>query len=585
MSSPAQLLVYPLVLLGGVALGSGILSIHVPQQNASAATPPPKRLPSVQGRLSAESPELRELRVAESSLFPEVGSADFELSSPELWDEVLEQASKREGEARAQMLESETADVFAGLKMPSFPIRRHPRVARYIEYFTSSAKGRKLMTTWLRRAGRYESIIEGALKERNMPRELSSVVYIESGFWPTARSSAGAVGLWQFMPKTGRAYGLAIDKGLDERRSIWRATEAATQHLSDLYERLNSWDLALAAYNMGYQQLHSRMQSLGVEDFWSLSAVDGALPRETALYVPKVLAVVVILNNLERFQLQDIERMPPLKAAEIRVPPGVRLSQIARAAGTSLRTLREYNPEFRSEVVPDRGGPVSVHIPSQGLARAKTMLPRLLQDTDEKLDLQVSPEFDWGEQELDTDGNKSRLEKTLPDKKPRERSEDKDGEPGDDGGGEPTSDGETTLFVDPLSLPKPNAGSGSRPLGKLLNTPPPSSSDPAFAGDVRAKLGFGDAEEAPRPVPASQVRVRVQLGDTIWKLSEIYGTPRWRIIRDNGLNNPNVLSVGRMLVLNIPEFKNSTATPALEKSVAVSEPAVEAVKGSSDQGG
>ena len=555
MSSPAQLLVYPLVLLGGVALGSGMLSIQLPQQNASAATHPPRRLPPVHGRLSAESPELRELRIAESSLFPEVGSADYELSSPELWDEVLQHASKREGEARAQLMESEAEDVFAGLKMPSFPVRRHPTVARYIEYFTSSAKGRKLMTTWLRRSGRYQHVLEAALKERGLPRELQSVVYIESGFWPTARSSAGAVGLWQFMPKTGRAYGLSIDKGVDERRSIWRSSEAAAQHLSDLYERLNSWDLALAAYNMGYQQLHRRMQELGVEDFWSLSAVDGALPRETKLYVPKVLAVVVILNNLERFQLADVERMPPLKAAQIRVPPGVRLSQIARAAGTSLRMIREFNPEFRSEVVPDRGGLVAVHIPSPGLARAKTMLPRLLQDTDEKLDLGVSPEFDWGDQELDADGN-SRLEKTGPNKKSSRSTGAEDAaEPAGQEEPTPPLDPETSLLLDPPSVPKAIANLGSgKGVAKLLGGAP-SSGDPEFARDVRAKLGFGDDDSRARPVPASQVKLKVQLGDTVWKLSEIYGTPRWRIIRDNGLSNPNVLSIGRTLVLNIPEFK------------------------------
>jgi membrane-bound lytic murein transglycosylase D len=557
---------YPLVLLGGIALGSGILSIQVPQQQASAASAAPKRLTPARGRLSAESPELRDLRAAEASLFPDVGSRDMELSSPEFWDEVLKRSQKGEAEPGGSAVSSNKDDVFEGLRMPAgMPIRRHARIAKYIEYFTSTAKGRKLLMTWMRRSGRYEDIVEGALRTHELPIDLRSVVYIESGFWPTARSSAGAVGLWQFMPQTARAYGLFVDKSIDERRSIWRASEAAAQHLNDLHERFHSWDLALAAYNMGYKQLLSRMQELGIEDYWSLSELDGALPRETALYVPKVLAIAVILNNVERFQLNDVERMPALRASEIRVPPGVRMSLIARAAGTSLSTIQELNPELRLEVVPDRGGPIGIHIPSQGLTRAKTMLPRLLQEDDAKLDTQVSPEFDWGEQELDTDGNKSRLEKTAPQKRKLDGDEpdpqrDESSEPKDEPKNEPKDGTDFSRLFQAPKKPKSSLLGPARAPGRLFELTPLPVRAAELSNELAPSL-LNESFAAVRPIPAAKLKHRVQPGETIWKLSAVYGIPRWRIIYDNGLRHPDALSIGRQLVINTPEFKDSREPP------------------------
>src|SRR5690606_25845707 len=93
----------------------------------------------------------------------------------------------------------DSEDFMEGLESPEIPVARRREVQKYVEYFSSDAKGRKMFTAWLRRSGKYEPIVSQALSKRRLPKDLASVAFIESGWWPTAKSSAGAVGIWQFM--------------------------------------------------------------------------------------------------------------------------------------------------------------------------------------------------------------------------------------------------------------------------------------------------------------------------------------------------------------------------------------------------
>ncbi len=363
-----------------------------------------------------ESPALRALREAARHGY---GADRDDILAPEWgkdWGRDKEdRASSGPREARGDGLGErrgeDADDAFAGLHMPQIPIRRHRRVMKYVRYFSENHEGRKFFVAALRRSGRVQELVAKSLRAAGLPQELVAVAFVESGFAPQAVSSAGAVGIWQFMPQTGRAYGLVVERGYDERASLWHATEAATRHLGDLHERFRSWDLAFAAYNLGYEGLTRRMEELGTDDFWTLSDVPGALPKETAHYVPKVLAVALLLNNLEEFGFTDVERAPAVDASELEVAGGTRLSLVARASATSLRTLRELNPELLTEVVPDRGAPVVLHVPRSGLSRARVMLPRLIGEAEDGArEKPVSADFDWGKDEL-ADG-RSRLERT-----------------------------------------------------------------------------------------------------------------------------------------------------------------------------
>lgn len=432
-SRPRRLAVAVGLFLGGIAVGSNPTRESVV---AHAAAPPPQdphaagAAPSRNER-GPESDRLRKLRLA-SEREADLGEgepvdrgarcsmrpADLDKDRApdrDRADRADRARDTRTRDARDRGRDSDRVreragddDPLAGLRMPELPVPRHPRVLKYIRYFTESHEGRKFFVETLKRSGRFQEIIAKALRERGLPQELAAVVFIESSFSPAAVSTAGAAGLWQFMPHTARAYGLAVESSYDERASPWRASEAAAHHLADLYERFRSWDNALAAYNLGYDGLERRLDEYDTDDFWTLAESPGALPKETAQYVPKVLALAVVLANLDEYGFSDVDRAAPADASELAVPAGTSLALVARAAGTSLRALRELNPELLADAVPNRGAEVTVHVPRGGLARARVMLTKLIGDG--KDEAVVSADFDWGHDDV-RDG-RSRLERT-----------------------------------------------------------------------------------------------------------------------------------------------------------------------------
>jgi membrane-bound lytic murein transglycosylase D len=222
-------------------------------------------------------------------------------------------------------------------------------------------------------------MIQTELRDRHMPEDLMWVAMIESGFDPRAKSPAGAVGLWQFMPATGDVYGLQQGKLLDQRRSPKLATQAAAHHLRDLYSRFGSWDLALAAYNMGYEQLLDAIDKYGTADFNELARQE-ALPSETAAYVPKIAAAAIIANNLEHFGFDKVEASRPVDAAEIAVPPGTPLKILAKAAGVATSSVRSLNPDLLGERVPAGRGDYLVLVPADTVSRARAALPAMLEN-------------------------------------------------------------------------------------------------------------------------------------------------------------------------------------------------------------
>src|SRR5262249_37382314 len=202
------------------------------------------------------------------------------------------------------------------------------------------------------------------------------VAMIESGFDPRIKSPAGAVGLWQFMPTTGAVYGLLQNRFMDQRRNPKLATMAAVHHLRDLHMRFGSWDLALAAYNMGYEQLLDAIDRYGTADFNELARQE-AIPRETSAYVPKILAAAIVANNLEHFGFDQVELSRPLDEAEITVPPGTPLKILAKASGVATSAIRTLNPDILGEKVPPGRTDFLMMIPADTLSRARAALPAL----------------------------------------------------------------------------------------------------------------------------------------------------------------------------------------------------------------
>ncbi len=322
-----------------------------------------------------ESPELKALREAERELFPPAAPAqgtpwptDMPLVMPgDVAPHV--HATGVPPAAPAPPAPGEgTRDLswLTKLQLPDLPVRWDERVVRYLEYFRDDPRGHVTFANLFRHSGRWRDMMRRALRGKALPEDLVFVSMIESGFDPTAHSGAGAVGLWQFMAETGRIYGLTMDRWLDQRMSPELATAAAADHLADLHRRFGSWELALAAYNMGYGGLASIVRRYNTNDFWSLSRTEGTLPWETTLYVPKILAAAVVAHNLPAFGFADLQLDAPIDADEVEVPPGTPFTLVAQAAGCTAKDIEALNPELRAGRAPpasDAGAAYPVRVP------------------------------------------------------------------------------------------------------------------------------------------------------------------------------------------------------------------------------
>jgi membrane-bound lytic murein transglycosylase D len=215
------------------------------------------------------------------------------------------------------------------------------------------------------------------LRKKGLPEDIASLAMIESGFDPSARSPVGALGMWQFMPDTGKIYGLYQDRWADQRMSIATATEAAADHLADLHRRFGSWDLAMAAYNMGYGGVLQAVRRYNTNDYWALSKLEGSLPWETTLYVPKILAAAVVTKNLAAFGFQDLVMEPSLEGEEVPVAPGVSLATVAQACGATAKELELLNPELRASRTPPAQEDWPVKVPQGKAAGCATNLARV----------------------------------------------------------------------------------------------------------------------------------------------------------------------------------------------------------------
>jgi membrane-bound lytic murein transglycosylase D len=187
-------------------------------------------------------------------------------------------------------------------------------------------------------------------REKNLPEDLVYVAMIESGFNPYAVSWAKAVGPWQFMPATGRLYGLRIDWWIDERKDPVKSTDAAAEHLKDLHNLFGSWPLALASYNAGARKVQRAVLRTRSDDFWDLKA-SRYIRRETKNYVPKFMAATIIAKNPESYGF-SVADYPPFQYDTVVIEESTDLRLLARCAGCSYETIKELNPELRRWVTP-----------------------------------------------------------------------------------------------------------------------------------------------------------------------------------------------------------------------------------------
>jgi len=243
-------------------------------------------------------------------------------------------------------------------KHNAIPVVMNKHIQAELALFTGNEK--KFFVESYKRSGMYRPYIVSELKKAGLPLELSWVPLIESGFKVHALSKARALGLWQFIPSTGYKFGLKRDVYIDERMDPVKSTQAAISYLKELHQIFGDWTTVLAAYNCGEGRVLRVIRKQNVnylDNFWDLYEL---LPRETARYVPRFLAVLHILKDMEKYGLDSTDVDTPLEYEIITVTKQVRLKDIAQKIGLPEKTMKQLNPELRYKMLPRNEYPLKV---------------------------------------------------------------------------------------------------------------------------------------------------------------------------------------------------------------------------------
>lgn len=271
---------------------------------------------------------------------------------------TLPTAASDESPAPLPAVQGHRGEEIYSLDMPEEDV-----IARFVVGLL--AQRRDWLQGVLARSIRYRVVIAAAVEDKGLPRELRFLPAVESGFQAYAVSPRGAVGLWQLMRNTASPYGLRMDQWVDERRDFMRATEASLEKLEENYSQFGDWYLALAAYNCGVGRLAGvirRNPSAGA-DFWALRR-KGALPRETAAFVPQFLAIARILSYPGRYGL-TIGWDPSPDWARIPLEACVDLRLLSRQSGVPLEVLSSCNAELNFPMTPPASYQYVLKVPQE----------------------------------------------------------------------------------------------------------------------------------------------------------------------------------------------------------------------------
>ncbi|MCM2255493.1 MAG: LysM peptidoglycan-binding domain-containing protein [Vicinamibacteria bacterium] len=290
---------------------------------------------------------------------------------PALIDEVGDLPMNTHASAESRR----TAEAAVAEEVNDFPVELNDTVLASIDLY--QGRLRDWFGEALARGGRYLPHIRETFAKEGIPQDLAYVALVESAFKTSAYSRAKARGVWQFIPATGKRYGLRQDWWIDERSDPKKATEAAAKYLKTLYELFGDWNLALAGYNAGEGRISRGLKKYGVDDFWSL-AQTRALARETKNYVPLIHAAIVVAKAPEKYGF-TVTPDAPLAYDRVAVEGAVDLRTVAECAGADLEAVRQLNPELRRMATP-ANRTFDVRIPPGGGQAAKACLDSLPAD-------------------------------------------------------------------------------------------------------------------------------------------------------------------------------------------------------------
>lgn len=240
------------------------------------------------------------------------------------------------------------------------PLNYNDRVKAFIDYFT--IKDRDYTRGILARKDIYFPIFEEYLRKYGLPDELKYLSIIESGLNPNALSRVGAGGLWQFMPSTGRIFGLQSDWYIDDRMDPYASTEAACKYLKSLYKQFDDWELALAAYNTGPGNVRRAIRRSGYkQSFWEVYQY---LPRETRSYVPQFVAMIYSINYAEEHNLWMPENHMPAYDT-ILVSDYFHIETFSNLLNVCLDDMLALNPQVKRGAIPEGRKDFALRLPAE----------------------------------------------------------------------------------------------------------------------------------------------------------------------------------------------------------------------------
>ena len=252
-------------------------------------------------------------------------------------------------------------------------------VQKFIDRY--SGRLRRSISYMLGASNFFMPIFEEALEMYQLPLELKYLPIIESALNPKAVSRVGAAGLWQFMPATGKQYGLKLNSLVDERRDPVLASQAAARYLRDLYKIFGDWNLVIAAYNCGPENINKAIRRANnttslkgengeplpvVKDYWHIYPY---LPRETRGYVPAFIAANYIMTYYSLHNICPMTTRLPAKSDTVMVSRNVHLEQVAEVVGLNIDLLRSLNPMYRRDIVPGATEPSPLRLPLADVGR------------------------------------------------------------------------------------------------------------------------------------------------------------------------------------------------------------------------
>ncbi len=274
---------------------------------------------------------------------------------PVLANNVTKTPPSEYGVVSDDVLEQRIRNLYSQLDL-----RLTPEVKKYIYDYT--VKHRYSAEDFLGRSEMYFPMFQEKLSEKGLPDEIKCLAIVESNLKPTAVSPHGATGLWQFIQSTGEMYDLDKSKYVDDRRDPVKSTEAAADFLLDLYYKYNDWTLALAAYNCGPGNVNKAIRRSGGSDYWSIRSY---LPKETQMYIPKLIAVIYVTQYYYEHNLTpkeiDLEFQNTRTA---KVWEGLSFAEVKKISGLSMDVIKKLNPQYIRNYVPKNNGENLLTLPA-----------------------------------------------------------------------------------------------------------------------------------------------------------------------------------------------------------------------------